>query len=49
MTITSPEEWLPVCFTTNASQRPGHHVIVPRGQSPYPAPPLPMAAQEHTP
>ncbi|MCW2066018.1 UNVERIFIED_ORG: hypothetical protein M2420_001356 [Stenotrophomonas maltophilia] len=34
------------CFTTNASLRPGHRLIVPCGQSAQPLPPLPVAAQE---
>nr|DAH67263.1 MAG TPA: hypothetical protein [Caudoviricetes sp.] len=50
MTATPPQASTHACFTTTTSLRPGHHVIVPCGQEPYPAPPfLPIAAQEHTP
>lgn len=37
------------CFTSNASLRPGHRVIVPCGQPSHPVPPFPIAAQERTP
>lgn len=50
MTTTPPQASKRACFTTTTSLRPGHHVIVPRGQERYPVPPpLPIAAQEHTP
>jgi len=35
-------------FTTNASLRPGHRVIVPCGQPSHPVPPHPATAQERT-
>ncbi|MGF6463159.1 hypothetical protein ABID69_002887 [Stenotrophomonas sp. PvP087] len=50
MTTPAPQAPKHACFTTTASLRPGHHVIVPCGQERYPVPPpLPNAAQENTP